>query len=170
MSAEELKSDVMVTSICRNAAFLHVPFQHIHTSKYRKNCLKKTQNHKLKPLQISADVAHQTILQYYFPSSVWFISSLCFYGFPKLWADTEAADPVPCHPHPLPAQQIYLLNSWSKLSWLWPVATGQTCSGFEAASETLQRQDHGIPHPEVRLVQTLATTRNNSGSTTSKLN
>lgn len=39
MFAEELKSYVMIINICINAALLYIPFQHIYTSKYRKNWL-----------------------------------------------------------------------------------------------------------------------------------
>lgn len=75
----------MLISICINAAFLYIPFQHIYTSKYRKNWLgkKKDQCRGYSPRSFAM----------LFPSLMQFI--LSFYSFPKLLCKQTWRQPKP---------------------------------------------------------------------------
>lgn len=67
------------------STFLSSTFTHLNTG--RTDCKKSK-------IKNSAEVTHQAVLQYYFPSFVQFISSSCFYGFPKLLCKQTLRQPI----------------------------------------------------------------------------
>lgn len=89
ISAEELKSYVVIFSICVNAAFLHVPFQHVYTSEYRKNWLKKS-TQSVQRLLSKTFCSVISLMQ--------FIPSSCFYDCSVSRAQAAGVD-LRC-PHP----------------------------------------------------------------------